>query len=40
MQQEDAKFLEDSFKQYYFEHFDLIKAPDHTHEREFGYQKI
>ncbi|MGI9566094.1 MAG: DNA primase small subunit domain-containing protein [Nitrosopumilus sp.] len=40
MQQEDTKFLEDSFKQYYFEHFDLIKAPDHTHEREFGFQKF
>ena len=40
MQPNDIKFLEDSFKQYYFEHFDLIKAPDHSSEREFGYQKF
>ena len=40
MQLNDIKFLEESFKQYYFEHFDLIKAPDHTSEREFGYQKF
>ena len=40
MQQNDIKFLEESFKQYYFEHFDLIRAPDHTSEREFGYQKF
>ena len=40
MHEADVKFLEDSFKKYYFEHFDLIKAPDHTSEREFGYQKF
>ena len=40
MQPNDIKFVEESFKQYYFEHFDLIKAPNHTSEREFGYQKF
>ncbi|MGB0855752.1 MAG: DNA primase small subunit domain-containing protein [Nitrosopumilus sp.] len=40
MHEADIRFLEDSFKKYYFEHFDLIKAPDYTSEREFGYQKF
>lgn len=40
MNEADTKFLEDSFKKYYFDHFDLIKAPERTSEREFGYQKF
>lgn len=40
MQQVDIQFLEDSFKEYYFNHFDLIKVPERTSEREFGYQKF
>ena len=40
MQPEDIKFLEESFKQYYFEYFDLIKTPNHASQREFGYQKF
>ncbi|MBI1661968.1 MAG: DNA primase [Nitrosopumilus sp.] len=40
MKETDTKFLEDSFKKYYFEHFDLIKVPERTSEREFGYQKF
>jgi len=40
MQEADIKFLEDSFKKYYFEHFDLIRVPERTFEREFGYQKF
>ncbi len=40
MQETDILFLEDSFKKYYFNHFDLIKVPDRTSEREFGYQKF
>lgn len=40
MTEADTKFLEDSFKKYYFEHFDLIKVPERTSEREFGYQKF
>jgi len=40
MQENDVKFLEDSFKKYYFEHFDLIHVPNRTSEREFGFQKF
>ncbi|MDH3313485.1 MAG: DNA primase [Nitrosopumilus sp.] len=40
MQESDIKFLEESFKKYYFEHFDLIRVPERTSEREFGYQKF
>ncbi len=40
MKETDIKFLEDSFKKYYFEHFDLIRVPERTSEREFGYQKF
>ncbi len=40
MQENDIKFLEDSFKNYYFEHFDLIRVPHRTSEREFGFQKF
>ena len=40
MHDKDAKFLEDSFKKYYFEHFDLIHTPKNPEMREFGYQKF
>jgi len=40
MQEADIQFLENSFKKYYFDHFDLIKVPERTFEREFGYQKF
>jgi len=40
MQEIDLQFLEDSFKKYYFNYFDLIKVPERTSEREFGYQKF
>ena len=40
MNEIDIKFLEDSFKKYYFNHFDLITSPQRTSEREFGYQKF
>jgi DNA primase small subunit len=40
MQENDIKFLEDSFKKYYFDHFDLIRVPNRTSEREFGFQKF
>ena len=36
----DIKFLEESFKKYYFDQFDLIHVPDRTSEREFGFQKF
>jgi len=40
MQEADTQFLENSFKKYYFDHFDQIKVPERTSEREFGYQKF
>ena len=40
MNEIDIKFLEDSFKKYYFNHFNLISTPQRTSEREFGYQKF
>ncbi|RNJ77384.1 MAG: DNA primase [Nitrosopumilus sp. H13] len=40
MNETDVVFLEGLFKKYYFEHFDLIKAPERASEREFGYQRI
>lgn len=40
MNDADVQFLENSFKKYYFDHFDLINSPERTSEREFGYQKF
>ncbi|NDB33548.1 MAG: DNA primase [Nitrososphaeria archaeon] len=40
MLEKDAKFLEDTFKKYYFDHFDLIRTPKNPEMREFGYQKF
>jgi len=40
MKESDIKFLEDSFKKYYFDHFNLIRVPERTSEREFGYQNF
>ncbi len=40
MQEADIQFLEESFKKYYFNNFDLITVPERTSEREFGYQKF
>jgi DNA primase small subunit len=40
MQESNIQFLENSFKKYYFDHFDLIQVPERTSEREFGYQKF
>ena len=40
MNEIDIKFLEDSFKKYYFNHLELIPTPQRTSEREFGYQKF
>ncbi len=33
MNEIDIKFLQDSFKKYYFNHFDLITSPERTSER-------
>jgi len=40
MQNNDLKLLEESFKKYYFDHFDLIHVPEKPARREFGYQKF
>ena len=38
MHDNDLKLLEESFKKYYFDHFDLIHVPNRPSEREFGFQ--
>ena len=40
MNAKDVTFLEDTFKKFYFEHFDLLHVPDTPNQREFGYQKF
>ncbi len=40
MHENNLKFLEDIFKKYYFDNFNLIHVPDKPSEREFGYQKF
>jgi len=40
MLENNLKFLEETFKQYYFDHFDLIHVPDRSTEREYGYKKF
>lgn len=40
MLEKDTRLLEESFKKYYFEHFDLIHTPKNPEMREYGYQKF
>lgn len=40
MHENDQKLLEESFKKYYFDNFNLIHVLDRPSEREFGYQKF
>ncbi len=40
MLENDLKFLEETFKQYYFDHFDFIQNADRSLEREYGYKKF
>ena len=40
MYENDLSLLEDVFKKYYFDHFNLIHVPDNPSSREFGYQKF
>ena len=40
MLDKDLILLEESFKKYYFDHFDLIHVPEKPNQREFGYQKF
>ena len=40
MKETEINFLENSFKKYYFEHSNLIRVPERSSEREFGFQKF
>ena len=40
MNAKDVTLLEDTFKKFYFEHFDLLHVPEDPNQREFGYQKF
>ena len=40
MNDKDISLLEESFKKFYFEHFDLIHVPENPNQREFGFQKF
>ena len=40
MNDKDIELLEDSFKKFYFDHFNLIHVPENPNQREFGFQKF
>ena len=40
MNDKDIRFLESTFKRFYYEHFELFQIPDRINEREFGYQRF
>jgi len=40
MNEKNALLIENSFKEYYFNRFNLIHVPKRSTEREFGYQKF
>jgi len=40
MNQDSLLILEDTFKKYYFDNFDLLHVPNDSHEREFAYKKF
>ena len=40
MNESELKFLEESFKKYYFDHSELLLVPERSTEREYGYQKF
>ena len=40
MNEKDAQLLENAFKKFYFEHFDLLHVPESPELREFGFQKF
>ena len=40
MNDKDIKLLEESFKKFYFEHFNLIHVPENPNQREYGFQKF
>ena len=40
MNEKNVLLVENAFKEYYFNRFDLIHVPQKATEREFGYQKF
>ena len=40
MNDKDIELLEESFKKFYFDHFNLIHVPENPNQREFGFQKF
>ena len=40
MKDKDIELLEESFKKFYFDHFNLIHVPENPNQREFGFQKF
>ena len=40
MNDKDIELLEESFKKFYFDHFNLIHVPQNPNQREFGFQKF
>ena len=40
MNNKDIELLEESFKKFYFDHFNLIHVPQNPNQREFGFQKF
>ena len=40
MNDKDIELLEESFKKFYFDNFNLIHVPENPSQREFGFQKF
>ena len=40
MNEKDVTLLEDTFKKFYFDHFELLHVPENSIQREFGFQKF
>jgi len=40
MNEKDIELLEESFKKFYFDNFNLIHVPENSNQREFGFQKF
>ena len=40
MNENDIQLLEESFKKFYFNNFDIIHVPENPNQREFGFQKF
>ena len=40
MNENNIQLLEESFKKFYFNNFDIIHVPENPNQREFGFQKF